>query len=236
MEIVIPYKSDIHEGEELRYCLRSIEKNLTGFTDLLIIGRPPEWFKGKWIYSQDYAGRKQYTIYQKLLLAGDTIFKEDTTWDSPEYFIMFNDDHFVNKPIHVRDFKYWHNGPLANELNRGLSARYWGAVKRTLEFIPDGLNYDIHTPIKYNKKWFKNLFHSKTDEICIKSYYCNSWQMLDHLIEYMDDCKIDTLLSEEAIKVRIKDRLFFSTSANAIREPMKKVLEELFPNKSRWEK
>jgi len=202
----------------------------------LIIGRPPDWYKGKWIYSQDYAGRKQFTIYQKLLLAGDTIFNPDSTWDSPEYFIMFNDDHFVNKAIDVSDFKYWHNGPLKNELNRGLSMRYREAVKTTLDFLPDALNYDIHTPIKYHKKWFKNLFHNKENEICIKSYYCNHWKFLEELKVYMEDCKIDSLMSEEAIKERIKDRLFFSTGSNAIREPMKKVLQELYPNKSRWEK
>lgn len=236
MTIVIPYKPDIHDGLELLYCLRSIEQNLTGFTDLVLIGRPPDWAKVKWINAQDYAGRKQYTIYNKLIVAGDAIFDKETTWDTPEYFIMFNDDHYVLKPIDVSEFKYWHNGPLKNELKRNLSARYRDAVEKTLEFIPDALNYDIHTPIKYQKKWFKNMFHNKGNEVCIKSYYCTHFKFLDSLVEYMEDCKIDTLMSKEAIQDRVKDRLFFSTGSNAIREPMKQFLQETFPNKSRWEK
>ena len=220
MTIVIPYRPDIHEGLELLYCLRSIEQNLTGFTDLVLIGRPPDWAKVKWIQVQDYAGRKQFTIYQKLL----TIEADN--------FLMFNDDHFLLQPLQVHQFKYWHNGLLADELNRGLSMRYREAVNNTLKF-QSGLNFDIHTPIVYNKAQFRKLFLNKQEEICIKSYYCNSLKIEG---EYMEDCKIDTLISKEAIKDRIKDRLFFSTGSNAIREPMKEFLQEAFPNKSRWEK
>jgi len=224
LTIVIPYKPDIHDGLELFYCLRSIEKNLTGFTDLVIIGKPPDWYKGGFIYTQDYAGRKQFTIYQKLLYAFEMT--------NANNLIKFNDDHFVNQPIQVSDFKYWHNGLLADELNRGLSMRYREAVNNTLKF-QSGLNFDIHTPIIYNKAQFRKLFLNKTEEVCIKSYYCNTLRIEG---EYMEDCKIDSLLSEEAIKERIKDRLFFSTGSNAIREPMKRVLQEMFPVKSRWEK
>ena len=220
MQLVIPYKPDIHDGLELLYCLRSIEQNLTGFTDLVLIGRPPDWCKVKWIPVQDYAGRKQFTIYQKLL----TIEADN--------FLMFNDDHFLLQPLQVHQFKYWHNGLLADELNRGLSMRYREAVNNTLKF-QSGLNFDIHTPIVYNKAQFRKLFLNKQEEICIKSYYCNSLKITG---EYMEDCKIDTLISKEAIQDRIKDRLFFSTGSNAIREPMKEFLQEAFPNKSRWEK
>ena len=224
MTIVIPYNPDIHEGLELLYCLRSIEQNLIGFTDLVLIGRPPDWCKVKWIPVQDYAGRKQFTIYQKLLTV------------EADNFLMFNDDHFLLQPLQVSDFKYWHNGLLSDELNRGLSMRYREAVNNTLKIfdtVPNMLNFDIHTPIIYNKRKFKLLFGKKQEELCIKSYYCNLLSMEG---EYMEDCKIDSLLSEEAIKERIKDLLFFSTGSNAIREPMKRVLQELYPNKSRWEK
>jgi hypothetical protein len=225
MTIILPYKQDIHDGEELRYALRSIEKYLTGFTNLIIIGRPPEWYKGTSYISENYVGRKQYSIYQKILLA--------CNWENvTENFIMWNDDHFLLQPLQVSDIKYWNNGWLANEFNRGLSSRYSEAVKRTLDFIPDALNFDIHTPIIYNKAKFRTLFTGKENEICIKSYYCNSLQ-LDG--EFMDDCKIDQLLSKEGIYEVINGKMFFSTGSNGIREPMKIVLEELYPNKSRWE-
>jgi len=226
MTIVIPYKRDIHDGLELFYALRSIEQNLTGFTDLLIVGKPPDWFKGKWIVSEDYAGRKQFTIYHKLIQAIYGYINNE-----PD-FIMWNDDHILLQPLAVKDFKYWHNGLLSDELKRGLSMRYREAVKNTLEF-QSGYNFDIHTPIIYNKDKFKLLFSNKSEEICIKSYYCNALRIEG---ERMEDCKIDSLLSEEAIKERIKDKLFFSTGSNGIREPMKELLQELYQKPSRWEK
>jgi len=225
MTIILPYKQDIHDGEELRYSLRSIEKYLTGFTNLIIIGRPPEWYKGTSYIYENYIGRKQYSIYHKILLA--------CSWSNvTDNFILWNDDHFLNQPLQVSDIKYWNNGWLANEYARGLSSRYGEAVKRTLDFIPDALNYDIHTPIIYNKARFRTLFTGKENEICIKSYYCNSLQ-LDGV--FMDDCKIDQLMSKEGIYDRITGKMFFSTGSNGVREPMKQVLEELYPVKSRWE-
>jgi hypothetical protein len=226
MTIILPYKPDIHDGIELKYALRSIEKYLTGFTNLIIIGRPPEWYTGGRYISENFIGRKQYSIYHKILLA--------CGWSNvTDNFIMWNDDHFLLQPLQVSDIKYWNNGWLANEYARGLSSRYGEAVKRTLDFIPDALNYDIHTPIIYNKAKFRTLFSGKENEICIKSYYCNALQ-LDG--EFMEDCKIDQLLSKEGIYNHISGKMFFSTSSNAIREPMKLVLEELYPVKSRWEK
>ncbi len=225
MTIVIPYKPDIHDGLELLYALRSIEKNLTGFTNLIIIGNAPDWFNGVCFRAEDFAGRKQYTIYAKLNILQYYAVVTDN-------FLMWNDDHFLLQPLQVSDIKYWHNGLLADELHRGLSARYREAVNNTLKF-QSGLNFDIHTPIIYNKAQFRKLFSNKTEEVCIKSYYCNALKIEG---EKMDDCKIDQLLSKEAIKERIKDRLFFSTGSNGFREPMKELLQEMFPVPSRWEK
>jgi len=225
MTIILPYKPDIHDGLELQYSLRSIDKYLTGFTNLIIIGRPPEWYNGQFCLSENSIGRKQYSIYQKILMA--------CNWDNvTDNFVFFNDDHFLLQPLQVSDIKYWNNGWLANEYARGLSSRYSETVQRTLGFMPDALNFDIHTPIIYNKAKFKTLFTGKENEICIKSYYCNSLQ-LDGV--FMGDCKIDQLLSKEGIYSHIDGKLFFSTGSNAIREPMKLVLEELYPVKSRWE-
>jgi hypothetical protein len=224
--IILPYRPEIFEGMELLYALRSIEKNLSGFDNLIIIGQPPDWFKGEWVSAQNYPGRKQYTIYQKLLIACELNNCSDN-------FIMWNDDHFLLQPLSVNDFKYWHNGTLKDELARpNIYARYYNAVKKTLDFIPDGINFDIHVPIVYNKDQFRKLFCNKQNEICVKRYYCNAIGLQG---ECMDDLKIDKLLSEEAIKELIKDRLFLSTTSNAMRAPMIKVLGEMFPFRSRWE-
>jgi len=197
-----------------------------GFGNVVVIGQPPSWYIGESVTAQDYDGRKQYTIYQKILIGCEL---NNVTDD----FIMFNDDHFLLKPLYAENIKYWHNGPIANEMNRNLTARYAHAVENTINILPDAMNFDIHIPIIYNKAKFKMLFGNKNDEVCVKTYYCESLQLQG---EEMADCKIDQLLSYEAIKEYIKDRMFFSTSINSIKAPMRAVLEDMFKEKSRWEK
>jgi hypothetical protein len=77
------------------------------------------------------------------------------------------------------------------------------------------------------------LFCNKTEEVCIKSYY---FYHVGCEVKEMKDLKIQRLWSKEAIKELIKYRLFFSTSTNGMKKPMIELMNELYPNKSQWEK
>jgi len=231
MTILIPYKSDVHNGLELKYALRSIQTYLTGWTDIVLIGDKPNWFAGDVIPANDYPGRKEYSIYQKILTACQYNFVSDK-------FLMLNDDHYLLKPLHIDEIKYWYSGMLKDELNRRIGGRYKRAVEDTMQSLSNILgnkdfnNYDIHVPIIYEKWAFKDTFHSMTQEICIKSYYCNRMGLAG---EEMSDMKIDGPFSELDITSRIKDRLFFSTGTIFV-DPMPQVLDKLFSVKSRFEK
>jgi len=228
MTICLPYKDDILSGVELRFALRSIDQHLTGFTNLVIIGTPPDWYKGEYINAPNYNHRKQYSIYTKLLTACEFGAVSDE-------FLMFNDDHFLLKPFNANQIGHWHNGKLKDSINGNHGARYKEAIANTLQVIPEGLNYDIHVPCHYRKEYFKEIFSNRTDEILIKSLYFNTLYHSEINGAEMSDFKINQLLSKEAIKELIKDRLFFSTSTNGMKKPMIELLNELFPNKSQWE-
>ena len=237
MTIVIPYKDEVHKGLELKYALRSIEKNLTGWDDIWIMGRDLlGWIKYfdpiSWsIADEDYPGRKEYSVYRKLLRACDNKLIS-------ENFIYWNDDHFLLKPLHVSEIKYWHNGPLEarNVYNRELEKQ-----QNTLKLL-DGpynytkYNYDVHTPIIFNKHRFKKIFEGRTEELCVKSLYANyrgNGDTYEVRGEFMDDCKILGYFEKEQVRQIINGHTFFST--NAICQPTIEVLEELFPDKSRFE-
>lgn len=230
MTIIIPYKSEVHNGLELRYALRSIEKHLQGYDEVILIGDCPEWCKCNCIFKIDIPGRKEFNIYRKLLFACE--LSEVT-----ENFLMWNDDHFLLKPLHVNDIKYWHNGSLENQL--GGSARNRTSIQNTITMLrniygekKELLNFDIHVPIIYNKHHFKERFGSLQTELCIKSYYANTCVSY---YEYTKDCKINGEISKEWINELIRDRLFFSTGTS-ISQPTVDLLEEMFPEKSKWEK
>jgi len=224
LTIILPYRESAFDGIELRFALRGISKYLTGFTNLILIGKTPDWCKVEWIHANDYPGRKQYSIYQKILTGLDSCTDD---------FVMFNDDHFLIKSIHVNDIKYWYEGTLEQVQQKGVYARYGEAIKNTLQLNPMALNFDIHTPIIYNKAKFQLLFANMENEVCIKSHYCNSFKVQG---EVMPDLKIDRLVCKEVIKELIAHRTFFSIGSNGLKQPMIDTLNELYPEKSQWEK
>jgi hypothetical protein len=226
LTIVIPYKDDILSGVELKFALRSIEKHLKGFSNLVIIGTPPDWYKGEFKEAKDYNHRKQFSIYSKLLVACEL---ESVS----EEFIMWNDDHFLLRDLYIKDIVPWYDIYLKDTLNRPHGVRYKETIANTLHIIPNTLNYDIHTPCIYNKSLFRMLFSNMQDEVLIKSYYFN--HLCGDSGEPMKDLTIMRLFSKEALEELIKDRLFFATTTNGTKKPMIKLLNELFPNKSRWE-
>lgn len=221
MDIVVPYRKEANEIE-LTYCLRSIEKYLTGYRDIWVIGDKPS-LKVKHLPCSDIQGRKEYSIAWKISHA----CKCDAI---SENFIMFNDDHFLLKPLDISEIKYWHNGPLEDAKERG-SGGYRRAVMDTIEKLNGGLNYDIHTPIIYNKKHFLRLF-TWQEELCVKSMYCNQMNVEG---EFMTDCKLNFPYSKTAIEEKLKDRLFFSTGHFVMIDEMLEVFNELYPNPSKYE-
>jgi len=217
MVIAIPYTHEPHNGIELLYALRSIEKHLPG-SEVVVIGEAPNWYKGESINQKDFTGRKQYSIYQKLLKIAE----------QTDEFIYWNDDHFLLKPTEIKD---WHFGLLKEELKNNTTSGYKSVVKKTLDLLPDALNFDIHIPIKIDSKKFRNLFQSREDEICIKSFYANQVECEP---EEMSDLKINGWFSKDQIISKLKGRTFFSTGT-ALCDPMVEVLQKLFPFKSKYE-
>lgn len=239
--IVIPYRVEVHAGTELKYCLRSIEKYLTGWDMIYIIGEIMPAFRfgigtindGKLRDIEkrivDQPARKEFNIYSKILAACELD-------EVSENFLMWHDDHYLNKPLNVSEIKHWYSGTLQDDLKRPSSARYRSDIQQTILLLNNVLgnkdfkNYDIHVPCIFNKSLFKMIFKDMNSEVCIKSYYA---EMAGVKGEEMQDCQVDSQNASE-IKEQIKDRLFFANKANLSQGTID-VLQELFPNPSKFE-
>lgn len=221
-DVLIPYKSEQNTGE-LKFALRSIEKNLTGYNQIFIIGDKPKWLKNIiHIPARDYAGRKAYSIMQKTLKGcNDKRLSND--------FIFTNDDIYFLKPINVNEIKYWYEGTLEDWLKKSDSGKYKIQIKNTMKLIGlPSFYFDIHCPIVFNKYIYETAFKNQEKEILLKTYY-GAW----NTDEPMKDLKLNGHLPEKRIKELIKDRLFFSTGNFS--NQAERVLNELFPNKSKYE-
>lgn len=227
MDIIIPYRNDIN-GIELKYALRSIDKYLSGYDFVFLVGDKPEWVKmiGH-IACEDIKEKKEQSIIKKILKACEIKFISDD-------FIMWHDDHFLLKPLKVSEIKNWYEGMLSEKLNQHLTSGYRNACLQTQRLISDGLFFDIHTPIKINKEKFIEKFEYIEKEICLKTYYMKG---MENSLEEMKDLKMDEarLNNAETIMEIIKDRLFFSTGPRSVQPAMIEVWESLYHEKSKFE-
>ncbi len=129
---------------ELKYALRSIEAYLEGFDGkVVLVGEKPKWVRNvHHIAFEDVPGRKNFSIFQKIVTGSEWIDSDD--------FIFWNDDHFLLKPLHIKDFKFWYDQDCHYYAHKA-TGLYKKAITNTNN-LPGKNNYytDIHTPIIYN--------------------------------------------------------------------------------------
>ena len=220
---------------ELRYCLRSVEKHLTGYGDVFIIGEKPSWLRNvvhipfdEGFNPQSY--EKERNIYKKVMTAcNDGRVTDD--------FLFMNDDHFLLQDYEAMKFPYYCQGWLSEFMT---VTDYKTTISNTIELLwplgHDCLYFDIHCPIVYNKArfaWCLSADWSKYFGYCIKTVYCNSVEGLK-AIEY-PDLKINEVYPADKIHKFIAGRPWFSIGDQARQGGLLKVLQELYPNKSKYE-
>lgn len=207
---------------ELRMSLRSMERHLKGFDKVWIVGQKPEWLQNvNFIPMKDDKNSPDYNIMAKIARACEEKELSET-------FGFFNDDHFLLHDFDIKTFPYYYEGTLEQYANR--KDAYGSRARNSLNHLKTkGLptkNFDIHTPILYNKEQFlKNIVPLEwINGYIIKSLYAN-------------------ILKIEGVE--IKDNKinqppnpgdsFFSTPPY-MRASVTRFLSEMFPEKSRFEK
>lgn len=238
MDILIPLgKGSRWQDNELRYCLRSVEKHLSGYGRIFIVGELPLWLTGVvHIPCNDVPGHwnRDKNIYSKIIAGCD----DDRLSDD---FLFMNDDHFLLKDIVIGDFPFFHQGLLEDKIDRMNSAiPYRKVLKNTVEYLKrygfESFDFDIHCPIIYNRVLFKNMLPVNWDwppyGYSIKSMYCNINTISG--IESVD-LKVSDKSERGTIYNSLKERSFFSIGDKCLHGDMKQVLEEIYPKNSKYE-
>lgn len=231
MDIVIPYSlSHRWENNELRYCLRSIEKYLCGYDNIYLIGEKPDFVTG--IIHIPFANypraiEKEKNICDKILLACNTATVSDS-------FILFNDDFYLLQQICCDQYPNYFYGTLNEKLARiHFTNPYSKTIQNTIDALKNytKLNYECHYPMVFNKELFKEVMSKVPWGRCAYGYgmralYGNYFNISS---EIYPDCKINETTEQH----KIQDRLFFSTGI--INEDFADLFERLYPQKSRYE-
>jgi hypothetical protein len=222
IDIVIPFQHSINKDREIVFALRSIAK-YNEIRDVYVVGDEPMTLKDvKHIpFSQSkISAFRDRNMYQKILLA--------TTHCSEEFMIV-HDDNFLLKPLrgYYHQGRTWRGAPDTD---------YRQLEQNTRQLWNNTLNYDVHAPHIVTVDGFRKLQQLDWDVphgYGVKTAYANL-NKVDDAVEVVD-CKIGGQYEVPEIKRIITNRLFFSISDTAFKPAMIQVLNELYPDKSKWE-
>lgn len=228
MDIVIPLGTESRWNDnELRFALRSIEMNLTGYRNVIIVGWCPPWVQNViHIKKDDRAGKKQFSIFQKTLAA----FDHPETTDS---IVFWNDDHFLMGLMDVKQFRFWYEGTIDDWANKAIG-NYKNAINNTANLRGHNRYFtDIHTPIIYQKAKFKRLLELDwSKEYVIKTAY--TMQQTGEF-EPLHDLKVNKNIPYEQWKGKIEGRKWLSIGPYGVCAGLVQLLTEHFPKRSKYE-
>ena len=222
-------------NNEIRYSLRSIEKHLSNYRNVYIIGELPEFIKDViHIPMDDMQICKETNIYAKVLRA----CKEDSISDD---FLFFNDDHFLNADFDAEKFPNFYKCDLTVTI-RKVRNMYRKPVLNTARLLSElkltTLNFDIHTPIIYNKNKFVDVMTKYNWTVkhgyIVKSLYGNSIGISDGVL-IDKDYKLNGDYGYERFKELISKTKIWSIGDKALCDNLTVVLNELYPMPSKWE-
>lgn len=211
MRLIIPYRPKLN-STELRYAIRSMCMYFTDLTGITLVGTPPDWYKGDHINVPDVKGRKEFSIYNKLRIAGNG-----------ETVLFANDDHFALKPFGADLPNYYMNtcGEYAGK-SRVYRDMYMNCPS-------EWLNFDVHTPMVIDTSKLPEW----TIDRPLKSLYGNMNKLQG---TYYPDVKISGSPTYEECCDAIRYSDFFSTHDNTHHEGVLQLLQTLYPVASQYER
>lgn len=221
---------------EIKYSVRSVEKYLTGYRKIWLIGQKPMFFNEEIneIPYQDIYGNKARNIMAKILRAAN-----DTR--ITKKFILFNDDYFLLKPCHAEEYPYLYKNTLPEALERNrTNYDFYKHLQSTIDALGQHglpmLNFDSHYPIVYDAHKVKRVIEKYNWNVShgyvFKSLYCNTIGITG---EHREDCKINHPHVFSNWPNVTKGLEMFSIGDRCINKSMEQYLHYLYPHPSRYE-
>ena len=250
MDLVIPIGKGSTWIEELKYILRSWDKNYENLDKVYLIGEKAwiekryPWLKDVVIVNCDdpYRKNKDANIIRKVIRAIDTKRLSDP-------FIRTSDDQYVLKKI--ENCKPVYSGDLKDKSvkwwnRRILDSRWKVRLKNTFKTLQrrrlTTFNYDVHFPLEVHHD-FKAII-TKYYYISSAGYVINTLYFNNSLRKHkkMEDIRgfIGHPMNEAEIRKEIKDMTYLTylnkNKDQALNAELKKVIKNKFRGKSRFEK
>ena len=229
------------DNNELRFTLRSIEKNAKNYGKIVIVGEKPPWI-------QDVLHIPFKDVFSPGKNAdGNMVLKVQAAVYHPEVsdeFIYINDDELFLVPQDVTRLGWYHKGQMINFRTVTWLHGFWRLrLHRTMRtLVEKGLtsyHYDNHLPFRMEKKKFLKCYSAFDfgDNIgyTINSMYGNFHKVQGTKITN-HKLRVFGPMTREEIDRRIDRRLYLTFNDNGLNKDMVGWLKDTFPTPSKYEK
>lgn len=228
-------KGSTWQDNEIRYSLRSLQKNVSDIGKVFIVGEKPKFLNDQIIHipHKDIYPNKARNIMAKVYRAsGDSRISDN--------FMFWNDDYFALQQFSALNYPHYYKCDLrhSSHINRG---EYKLHCESTLKVLVENKlpykNFDCHYPIIYNKEKMRAMIDSFNWDVkhgyVLRSMYCNFYGMPG---EFKLDCKNNTPLPTLGVLNKvINGNHFLSIGDNSLNSVMRNFLASQFPLKSKYE-
>lgn len=229
LDIVYVVK-DAAFNDELRYSLRSVDKNFPHY-NVFFYGGKPMYLKPDQQVVLHQVGKTKWDRVRMML---KTIALDDRI---TEDFVLFNDDFFVMRPVEsLPAYEYGTLESLCERIesrNGGRPTPYTLKLRETIATLEkDGLttfNFELHVPFIFNRGKLLEVIERYPTIKGTRSLYGNTYLTeTEHLVD-RKVFKVGDLPPEDAVFISTEDRAFNEGKVG-------KMIRAKFPDKSKWER
>lgn len=228
------------DNNELRFSLRSVEKNLQGVGKIYVVGEKPSFLSDQVIHIPfpDQLGRSNAdgNMALKILRA----CQEPSLSDN---FLFMNDDFIISQPIVASQIPWMHKGDMVNH-TEGFwkSEAYRKRLYRTFRILQERglptLQYDYHAPMLMNKRLFPECmeqFNFQEDiGYTFRSLYGNFYKLPSEVLSSQKKT-VYRYFTLDQLRLLLSRCPFVGYNDNGLNESFHLWMYEKFPEMSRYE-
>lgn len=239
------------DNAELRYSLRSIEKNGIGLGNVIIVGMCPDWINKKslnWIpCGEPINGTPAKNVYTKIRVAFS--MRRELV---PDRFLLSSDDHFFIRPTDFENYPIHYKAlhmPTLSDAGKVGDTRYTEVMVNTHKVMKwfglDCKFYEGHTNKLYDRQTWNHLDDLGVWDMMNQfqvGFSTNSLMAAAFMQSHPDypcilrkDIKIGSFKDRMDLITQIGESNSFSIRDAAIRSGVIEYLNEQFPHKSKYE-
>ena len=230
---------------ELRFSLRSLEKFAKGIDKIYVAGVCPDFLNPKEVIIVEYKQDETHNKYEDHIQIDKTIKYVLDNYDISEDFLISMDDHYLlkevdfnNYPYYVRDIK--ESGIYLYNTKNGKGG-YHDFIVDTNDFLKKNnlstYGFTLHKNMKLNRSIYLE-YYNKFPEVKtqgLESFAaCLNYQYSKQPFEFkiVEDCKLSNKTYQDLITL---DYESFSSYDMVDYCCMFKAMQQLYPNKSKYE-